>query len=120
MKDLFGEAYARKGDRTTSKRAADFMRGSIANKSERRVINAIWYPENEDGLISDEICQIIDGNRERWGSITPRLKPALRKGYIAIKTDSWGEITRNGRISGRPQAVYVRGLRTPEWDIHEA
>lgn|SRR5262245_16013887 len=118
-KDLFGEAYARNSDRSTSKRAAEFMRGEMANRSERRVINTVWYPENIEGLISDEICQIIDGNRERWGSITPRLKPARLKGYIQVKTDQFGDVTRPGKISKKAQDVYVRGPRTPEWDINQ-
>lgn len=117
-RDLFGEAYSRNTDPKTSKSAAKKMIDSgMATRREKQVCNAIWYPENElDGLTCGEIC-IITGLQ--WNTASPRLAPLRRKGFIQIRTDAFGEVTRLDPITKTAQLVHERGQRKPEWDIYE-
>jgi len=75
--DLFGDAYARHSDPGTSERAASFMRGEIANKCERKVLNAIR--SSPAGLTNHEIVGLTGLT---WNTATPRIRPLVRKGYI--------------------------------------
>tara|TARA_R110000868_G_scaffold137858_1_gene351519 strand:- start:1295 stop:1603 length:309 start_codon:yes stop_codon:yes gene_type:complete len=77
--DLFsyGSAAARSTDPDTSTDAAVRIRGSRANAKEMAALNILR--QNPDGLTSHEITDAIG---ENWGSITPRLKPLMKKGLI--------------------------------------
>lgn len=75
--DLFGDAYARKHDPDTSQRAASFMRGEIANKLERKVLNAVR--SSPAGLTNHEIVALTGLT---WNTATPRVRPLVRKGYV--------------------------------------
>jgi hypothetical protein len=75
--DLFGNAFARHGDPDTSARAASFMRGEIANKLERRILNIVRL--SPAGVTNHEIVALTG---IPWNTCTPRMRPLVRKGYI--------------------------------------
>lgn len=102
--DLFGDAYARSTDPSTSHIAARSMRPRKANTLEKLVYLSI-AAAGIDGLICDDIVNRTGLN---WNTVSPRLKPLTKKGYIKPKFDfSTGRfVTRNGK-SNRPQTVWI-------------
>jgi hypothetical protein len=88
----FNHAKARRSDPETSKQAALSL---DPTETETLVLEVIrLFP---DGCIFDDILRELPTIRE--GSISPRLKPLRKKGYI----EETGEV-RKGR-SGRNQRV---------------
>jgi len=72
-----GAAYARNKDPVTSHEAAESVRGREANAMEGRVLSELkLWP---DGLTSHELVEITG---IRWQSITPRIRPLVRKGLV--------------------------------------
>lgn len=73
----FGEAYARSTDPGTSHAAAKAIRGNDTVQAETRVLVSLIL--NPQGLTTHEIA--IDANME-YGTVTPRMKPMVRKGLV--------------------------------------
>lgn len=116
-KDLFGEAYARKSDPHTSHEAAKKMKDSgLASKRERQVAGPFFWPENADGLTCGEVCRITG---LQWNTASPRFAPLIRMGYLKVKCDAFGELTRIDPVSRTSQRIYIKGDRVPEWDVNE-
>lgn len=73
----FGEAYARNEDPDTSHEAADNTEGEIASHLEKKVIKALEL--NPQGLTNHQIVEIT---HIVWNTITPRVRPLVRKGLV--------------------------------------
>lgn len=123
QRDLFGkavvdgEAYARSSDPHTSHKAAKKMIISgLATRRERQVASPYFWPENRDGLTCGEVCRIT---KIQWNTASPRYAPLVRKGYLRVKCDAFGELTRLDPISNTEQRIYIMGDKTPEWNIYE-
>ena len=92
---MFDQARARKTDPVTSHEAAKLITPSL-NKIEESIYEAL-LEVGEMGATSDEIVKMTD---IKYRSVTPRLKPMCKKGFVF---DS-GEC-RNGD-SGRQQIIW--------------
>lgn len=73
-----GQAYARATDPGTSHAAAKAVKGEEAGRLERQVVMALELGPG-DGLTTHEICAIYG---LEYGSVTPRIKPLVRKGLV--------------------------------------
>lgn len=73
----FGVALARNTDPETSKTAADEVEGEEASKMEQKVVDAL--ARNKDGLTNHEL---VSATGVDWNSITPRVRPLVRKQII--------------------------------------
>lgn len=92
---MFDHAHARKTDPVTSHEAAEAITPSL-NKIEQGIYDALcsFLP---GGATADEI---VEASGIQYRTVTPRLKPMCRKGFVA---DS-GEFKRGD--SGRRQIVW--------------
>ena len=93
---LFDKAHARKTDPVTSHEAAKSITPSL-NKIEQGIYDALcsFLPK---GATSDEI---VEASGIQYRTVTPRLKPMCRKGFVV---DS-GEHKRGE--SGRRQIIWM-------------
>ena len=93
---LFDQAHARKTDPVTSHEAAEAITPSL-NKIEQGIYDALcsFLPK---GATSDEI---VEASGIQYRTVTPRLKPMCRKGFVV---DS-GEHKRGD--SGRRQIIWM-------------
>ena len=93
---LFDRAYARKTDPVTSHEAAEAIT-PLLNKVEQGIYDALcsFLPK---GATSDEI---VEASGIQYRTVTPRLKPMCRKGFVV---DS-GEHKRGD--SGRRQIIWM-------------
>lgn len=72
-----GEAHARRDDPSTSHAAAKAVEGESATAMESAVLCALQI--NPQGLTTHEI---VDFTAIEYGSVTPRIKPLVRKGWV--------------------------------------
>ena len=107
MKDLFGdepfEAYARHSDPDTSHDAAAALEGKKVSRLEAVALSATQSC-GPRGMINDELVEITGID---WKTITPRMRPLERKGWVWRKTDMFtGKFqTRPGK-SGHQQDIW--------------
>lgn len=88
---MFETGLARKTDPDTAKEAA----GSInATRVERIVLEAFW--RSEDGLTAEELALLT---RLPLNTVTPRIAPLVRKGYLI-------PVGKRKSSSGRNQRVH--------------
>lgn len=73
-----GEAYARGSDPGTSHAAAESVRGEDATRMEIKVLNAIR--SSPQGMTNHEI---VESTGLTWNTASPRVRPLVRKGWIA-------------------------------------
>jgi DNA-binding MarR family transcriptional regulator len=74
-----GQAYARTTDPETSHAAAESVKGSEATRLEAMVVMALVKRENKAGLTTHEIAKVTG---LEYGSVTPRIRPLVKKGWI--------------------------------------
>lgn len=75
--DLNGEAYARNSDPGTSWAAAKAVEGELANRLESMVLVALR--KHPEGLTNH---QLVSETNVDWNTITPRVRPLVRKGFV--------------------------------------
>lgn len=100
--DLF-EAYARRTDPKTSHNAADSLDEQTLSHMESIALEAAWRCGLR-GMINDDLVRITG---LPWKSITPRMAPLERKGFVWKRIDplTGKPATRPG-ASGRGQEIY--------------
>jgi len=84
-----GEAYARTTDPGTSHAAAQSIRGRDATVLELTVLSCLMG--SKDGLTTHEIAERTG---LEYGSVTPRIRPLIRKGMVV---DSGARRVPHGR-----------------------
>jgi len=99
--DFGGDAFARKEDPSESAVAALEMRGERANAMQRRVL-ATLLDVHPEGLSSHGL---VDRSGIKWSSLTPRIKPLRKMGFIESHVDDDGNPVLD-RSTGRPCRVW--------------
>lgn len=74
-----GEAHARTSDPGTSHAAAKAVQGKMATELEAKVFNAVLIGAPYRGMTTHEIAKATG---LEYGSVTPRIKPLVKKGLL--------------------------------------